>query len=52
MGIHVDRTAGGIAIIAILAALLLPVLSRAKESAKRITCMNNEHQIGVGYRLA
>ncbi|HBC89656.1 MAG TPA: hypothetical protein DCZ94_22180 [Lentisphaeria bacterium] len=35
-----------IAIIAILMALLLPVLGRAKENAVRIQCMNNLHQIG------
>ena len=35
------------AIIAILAALLLPVLGWAKASAKRITCVNNEHQINL-----
>jgi prepilin-type N-terminal cleavage/methylation domain-containing protein len=37
-----------IAIIAILASLLLPSLSRGKDSARSITCINNMRQLGIG----
>jgi prepilin-type N-terminal cleavage/methylation domain-containing protein len=36
-----------IAIIAVLASLLLPVLTKAKDSAKSVVCVNNLHQIAI-----
>ncbi len=38
-----------IAIIAILASLLLPTLARAKATAKRVQCINNQRQLVVAW---
>jgi len=40
-----------IAIISILAAILFPVFARARENARRTSCMNNSKQIGLGFMM-
>jgi prepilin-type N-terminal cleavage/methylation domain len=40
-----------IAILALLAGLLLPVVSRAKESGRGAACISNLRQIGIAFQL-
>src|SRR5690606_17411070 len=40
-----------IAIIAILAAILFPVFSRARENARRTSCLSNIKNLGLGFLM-
>ena len=40
-----------IAVIALLAAMLLPVLSKAKEAGRSAVCISNLHQIGIALQI-
>lgn len=40
-----------IAIISILAAILFPVFARARENARRTSCLSNLKQIGLGFMM-
>lgn len=40
-----------IGVVAVLAALLVPVFSQAREKARAITCLSNERQIGLALML-
>jgi prepilin-type N-terminal cleavage/methylation domain-containing protein/prepilin-type processing-associated H-X9-DG protein len=40
-----------IAVIAILAGLLLPVLTSAKARSRRVICLNNQRQLGLGWQM-
>jgi prepilin-type N-terminal cleavage/methylation domain-containing protein/prepilin-type processing-associated H-X9-DG protein len=39
-----------IAIISILAAILFPVFARARENARRTSCLSNERQLGMAFQ--
>lgn len=39
-----------IAIIAILAAILFPVFAKARENARRTSCLSNERQLGMAFQ--
>ena len=41
-----------IAVIAVLASLLLPALSRTKEKTKSVRCLSNDKQITLDYKMA
>ena len=40
-----------IAIIAMLAAILFPVFSRAREKARQVMCMSNLRQLGMAWEM-
>jgi prepilin-type N-terminal cleavage/methylation domain-containing protein len=40
-----------IAIIAILIAILIPALGRARESSKQVNCLSNMKQLGLGWQM-
>src|SRR3954471_1944639 len=40
-----------IAIIAVLAAILFPVFSQAREKARATACVSNQHQIGLAIAM-
>jgi len=50
-GFTLTELAGALAFITILSAILLPALSRARESANRTACLANLSQLGLALRM-
>lgn len=40
-----------IAILALLAAILFPVFTRARESGRRTACVSNQRQLGLAFAM-
>lgn len=50
-GVSLLEVVAAVSIAVSLAAVLLPVVARARESGRRTTCKSNLHQIGLGLAL-
>jgi len=51
LGFTLVETLATIAIVSVLAAITLPVLSRARETGRKATCLSNLHQISLAFAM-